>query len=155
MPAEMTVVPESGAERACRIRIENRAIAVREGLKELFDDPLLHGLTVAEQGQAEIVLAEVLNNIVEHAYAQFPGETEVLVAREDGALCFHITDCGLPYPGAAMPKGDLPALDALHDMPEGGFGWYLIRRLTSGLTYRRDAGQNRLCFRIATPDPLD
>lgn len=155
MPAKMAAFPEKGADTTCRIRIENRALAVRNGLKHLFDDPLLRDLPPEEQGQAEIILAEILNNIVEHAYAHYPGETEVTVQRKGDSLCFDVTDNGLPLPKAALVKGDLPGIGAQHDLPEGGFGWYLIRKLATNLTYCRDAGENRLSFRIAAHDPND
>ena len=36
--------------------------------------------------------------------------------------------------------------DAPQDLPEGGFGWFLIRSLTRDLTYLREDGYNMLCF---------
>ena len=83
----------------------------------------------------ELVLAEIMNNIVEHAYA--------------GA------DSGDMTLGRAMPGGKLPCprrydLDAMRmdDLPEGGFGWGLIHDLTQGLSYRRVAEENHVRFRI-------
>jgi serine/threonine-protein kinase RsbW len=37
------------------------------------------------------------------------------------------------------------------DLPEGGFGWFLIRELTKDLQYVRHEDQNRLTFSI----PID
>ena len=41
------------------------------------------------------------------------------------------------------------------DLPEGGFGWGLIRALSSGLSYRRMSERNRLAFRIPLPGAPD
>ena len=104
-------------------------------------------------GRAEIVLAEVLNNVVEHAYADLGhGGVEVEVDRTHDALIVRVRDDGRPMPGGAIPAGDAHDLDvADDDLPEGGFGWYLIRELTVGLTYRRIGDRNELTFRL----PLD
>ena len=96
----------------------------------------------------ELVLAEVLNNIAEHAYADAPGHvavTVVLVA--DGIAC-EVVDEGAAMPGGALPEGNLPE----EHLPEGGFGWHLIRSLTRDVAYRRQRGTNRLTFHIPLTD---
>jgi serine/threonine-protein kinase RsbW len=100
----------------------------------------------------ELVLAEVLNNIVEHA---FVGQTDGwigidLTAAESGLTCC-IRDNGRAMPGEVLPKGDLPDISVgSSEMPEGGFGWHLIRSLTSELTYRRSADGNALRFTVSS-----
>ena len=37
---------------------------------------------------------------------------------------------------------------AVEELPEGGFGWDLIRQLTTGLAYARVEGRNELTFRM-------
>jgi serine/threonine-protein kinase RsbW len=125
--------------------------SVRDGLIRMMASPSLSGVGEDLRATAEIVLAEVLNNVVEHAYAQGPGDIELsLDCRDDGvAVC--ITDSGLPMPGGALPEGRPQVLGAIPDLPEGGFGWFLIRSMTRDLTYRREGGRNRLCF-IIPPD---
>ena len=53
-------------------------------------------------------------------------------------------------PGAKCPRAWPHDLEALgeQDLPEGGFGWFLIRELTHDLTYRRDGSRNHLSFRM-------
>jgi serine/threonine-protein kinase RsbW len=53
-------------------------------------------------------------------------------------------------PGLCLPAGKFQPLDDLADLPEGGFGWYLIRSLTEELSYRRSNGINRLSFQLCT-----
>ncbi len=53
-------------------------------------------------------------------------------------------------PGGQPPAGHLPRVAApppgggVGDLPEGGFGWSLIRTLTTDLSYSRQAGRNEL-----------
>jgi serine/threonine-protein kinase RsbW len=119
--------------------------AIRDGLQTLFALDLLAPLTEESRGAAEIVLAEVLNNVVEHAYAEFPGKIEIWVTRRENFLFIRIVDDGLPMPGGDLPGGKMVRID---DLPEGGFGWYLIRNLSHELTYQRDGKRNILGFCI-------
>lgn len=99
----------------------------------------------------EIVLAEALNNVVEHAYAESGrGLVELEVDRAPAGLAFRIRDEGLEMPGGAVPPGAAHDLDVTaRDLPEGGFGWFLIHELTEDLAYRRVGNRNELTFRIA------
>ena len=42
----------------------------------------------------------------------------------------------------------------IHDMPEGGFGWLIIRQLAHDVRYARHEGVNQLSFRIAVGKAL-
>ena len=103
----------------------------------------------------ELVLAEVLNNIVEHAYCDTGhGDIALEAAVHGNTIWCHLTDRGRAMPGGKLPPArryDLDALDIL-DLPEGGFGWGLIRDLTSSLSYARCGAQNRLSFSIDLED---
>ena len=140
-----TALPVDPATTA-RIVINSDMMAVRDGLHHLFTCDLLAGLTEESRGTAEIVLAEALNNVVEHAYARYPGKIEVVMRRRDPELLFDIRDDGLPMPGAEPPLGRLREVLEIDDLPEGGFGWFLIRSLAHGLAYRRLNDRNLLSF---------
>ncbi len=135
-------------ERVTRMIIRSDPVAVRDALQTLFDTLLLRSLTADDRGTAELVLAEALNNIVEHAYAAAPGVIEVTLHLTRSELTCHIVDTGAPMPGEALPVGNLPSLGAFDDLPEGGFGWSLIRTLSRDLDYRRENGRNLLSFRL-------
>lgn len=126
------------------------AVAVRNGLKTLVTSPPLSCLAEDERGTAEVVLAEALNNIVEHAYAATSGVIEVRLATLSVGIACQITDSGAAMPGSVLPAGVLPdmANRSLEDLAEGGFGWFLIRSLTTDLCYRRDGPMNRLSFTL-------
>jgi serine/threonine-protein kinase RsbW len=101
-------------------------------------------------GMAETVLAEVLNNVVEHAYRHGGnGPIELRLDRNGNRLQVDVRDYGAPMPDGTPPGGALPVNDGLDDdPPEGGFGWFLIRALARDLSYARENGQNRLCFYV-------
>jgi len=99
---------------------------------------------------AEIVLAEVMNNVVEHAYKMDPdGEIYLSLVQVDGRLQCKSIDFGHPMPDLSLPIGKENDLNCdLQDLPEGGFGWFLIRNLTDNLTYFRENESNMLTFLI-------
>ncbi|RAP43071.1 hypothetical protein BYZ73_02530 [Rhodovulum viride] len=130
--------------------IEATPLGVRAALKEMrarFGSAITADGTL---GMAETVLAEVLNNIVEHAYARDrDGPIELRLAREGVWLQVDVRDYGLPMPGESLPDGRMPGPDVLaDDVPEGGFGWFLIRAFARNLDYTRKANQNRLTFSV-------
>lgn len=108
------------------------------------------GVNEDQRGVAEIVLAEALNNVVEHAYAERgPGIVEMEIWRQGDALAICIQDDGVPMPDGALPAGTHHDLSVeVQDLPEGGFGWAIIRDLTENLIYERDGSRNRLRFEI-------
>ncbi|MDP1578473.1 MAG: ATP-binding protein, partial [Cypionkella sp.] len=78
------------------------------------------------------------------------GEIEIsLQLRRNELLCM-ISDTGAPMPGGQLPAGVLAPLGDFADLPEGGFGWHLIRSLSKDLSYRREGGRNLLSFRLDT-----
>ncbi len=105
-------------------------------------------------GNIELALAEVLNNIVEHAYGvSGPGAiTVVLSVGPDRIIC-EVRDQGKPMPDLRSPSAFAPSgATARTSLPEGGFGRSLIHALTLRLLYVRDGAVNRLIldFEIGT-----
>ena len=136
--------------RVVRLVFDSDPMAVRTALRMLFEGRPLHRLSEDDRGTAEIVLSEALNNIVEHAYAVHRGKIEVSVRVAQGALICTVIDQGLPMPGECLPEGRLPEVRGVEELPEGGFGWHLIRTLSRDLAYRRIDGRNELRFRLIT-----
>lgn len=144
---EMPIGPE---RHGLHLVITSDPLAVRAGLVRLMASPSLYNLNDAARGTAEIVLAEVLNNIVEHAYADMSGEIHITLCTQADGVVVAIRDQGHPFPQETLPQGALPQTYASHDLPEGGFGWFLIRSLVQNLTYRRDTTSNHLSFVLPT-----
>jgi serine/threonine-protein kinase RsbW len=126
--------------------LEGTAEAVSSGLQEMFAYNILARLSEDSRGTVEILLAEVLNNVVEHAYSTYPGQIQVSITPGDGYLFLRLVDQGLPMPGGDAPGGKLSALGEFQNLPEGGFGWFLIRSLSRDLTYARDGSDNVVSF---------
>lgn len=127
-------------------------MSVRHGLQSLFALAPLICLSEDCRGTAEIVMAEALNNIVEHAYADSQdgaGEIEISVGLDSDGLECCIADRGRAMPNLQLPAGAPHLLTDDSDLPEGGFGWFLIRSLVQDLQYSRQDNQNQLRFRVA------
>lgn len=133
-----------------QVTIPGDPLAVREGLKALFETVVLRNLPEDGRGTAEIVLAEALNNIVEHAYAHHAGDIEISLHLRPNELICRIIDTGQPMPDDQLPEGKLAGFTPDGELPEGGFGWFLIRSLSQDLHYRREGGRNLLSFRLET-----
>ncbi|MCA8868664.1 MAG: ATP-binding protein [Rhodobacteraceae bacterium] len=99
---------------------------------------------------AELVLAEVLNNIAKHAFAGGPsGIVRLTLCLQGRWLIFTVIDHGRPLPGQKLPRGAEPRIGPEREqLPEGGFGWFLIRHLSDNLCYRRQGNMNLLELRI-------
>lgn len=123
---------------------------VRKALKQLACALEELGIGADVIGSAEVVLGEVLNNIVEHAYgSSAQGRIVMTLTLRVADLRFLVVDEGRALPMKELPHGILPRLDGpLEGLPEGGFGWYLVRKLATDLTYQRKAGHNELGFSI-------
>ena len=130
--------------------------AVRDALDAITTALAGRGLRPGVRGTIELVVAESLNNVVEHAYGD--SETGDIVLRMTllpGAVEVMIEDRGRRLPGNALPDPDPHDLDVTRaNLPEGGFGWCMIRSLTSRLVYTRKDGCNQLLLRFDL-DQLD
>ena len=131
-----------------RMVIPATTLDVSKALGSLFDEPESQKVPPFVRDNAQIVLAEVLNNIVEHSYAQSEGEIDLTVIVSDAGLRCTVLDRGLPMPQEKLPDAHNPMEDDPIDLPEGGFGWFLIRTLSKELGYLREGGCNRLSFWI-------
>lgn len=146
-------MPDDHSCATTHVVIPSDPLAVREALCALFDRLMVGPIEDDTRDTAQIVLAEALNNIVEHAYAQCPGEIEVTLEITAKGLKCSIVDHGCPMPHSALPEGQAGIADRvaepdMGDLPEGGFGWHLIRTLSQDLSYRRIGAENLLSFTI-------
>lgn len=87
--------------------------------------------------QLNLALAEGFTNAVRHAHADLPGSTpidiECLLQPERIEIC--IFDQGGPFDPNSLSE---PQPGSLR---EGGYGWFLLRRLADQVTYDRAAFQ--------------
>lgn len=103
-------------------------------------------------GDVQIALAEAINNVVEHAYAgTTAGDVRIRCNLHSDRLWVRICDAGTPYPEGQLPEGKPADISGpIDELPEGGFGWLLIRALTSDIQYQYADGNNELslCFEM-------
>jgi len=126
----------------------------RSGICSVVEQLRVMGLPEAHANDVQIVLAEAVNNVVEHAYASaLPGDVRIRCNLNKKQLWINIHDDGGPLPEGKLPAGNPIDLSVpTEELPEGGFGWFLIRELTSEIQYIRKDGNNQLslCFEIST-----
>lgn len=146
----MPRVPDQTAGTAeLRLVFGADPFAIRRSLSRMIASPPLSGLGAESRAVAELVLAESLNNVAEHAYDEAGGTVEVTLRQDAGGVLCQIVDFGRSMPNGRLPEGKLPpSAVQLRDLPEGGFGWHLIRSLCADLSYTRSKGRNRLTFLI-------
>ncbi len=134
------------------VSVESSETAVRTALTELLKGLAPLKLNVDDAGTVELVMAEALNNIVEHAYpaGDPPGPIKVSCMHAADGLHVLVVDQGRTMPDGEIPKGATVDLNVdFLDMPEGGFGWFLIKDLADEIRYERVDWENRLMFRLA------
>lgn len=125
---------------------------VRSGLRQVMDHLKPLALGMDDAGKVEIILAEALNNIVEHALEPHGEDTEIWVRcthARDG-LHLLVIDKGRPMPNCAPPGINQPDVDvAVDNLPEGGFGWFMIHTLAQDVSYSRINDANHLYLRVS------
>lgn len=146
---ELTPPPRTG-RRAVSLTFPANTDAVRDVLHELDQALASHQLDEDARGSTEIVLAELLNNVVEHAYGDTSrGQIALSVDIIGKELVATVADRGRPLPNHQIPAKHAADLDvAREDLPEGGYGWFLIHELVEDLQYSRVDTLNLTRFTI-------
>ncbi len=123
---------------------------VREGVKAVTEVIRQRNASDEDLTSIELALAEILNNVVEHAYEDSGlGEMEIKIDIDGPDVFFRILDWGEPMPKGRLPLGNpadvsRPAVE----QEEGGYGLFMIRQLARKLRYTRLGDQNEISFRI-------
>lgn len=127
--------------------------AIRLTLGQARDSLLARHLNAEEWGRLETVLAEALNNIVEHACRDLDDRRIALSIRVTShRIIAQLRDDGHPLPESHLPEGVCPTLTGMpEDLPEGGFGWFLIRTLCDRVAYARVDDTNCLTLYLSRP----
>lgn len=134
--------------RAKPMTVRNMLVEIRDRFGSVVSADTL--------GRLELVLAEVLNNVTEHGGGNDEASdndgpsVHLCIVRHDAGLACAITDDGISLPDECLLPRTLPDGEGF-DLPEGGFGWYLIQDLTQALCYYREEKRNFLAFSIPSP----
>lgn len=142
--------PDS-ARSGFTLRVLARNRSIRDALAEVRARLASIPLTEEELATVEVVLAEVMNNIAEHAYAwRRDGEMILILRLSPEGLNISVSDEGVPMPDLTAPFGEgLDPTAPLTELPEGGFGWLIIRQLARDVRYTRQDGVNHLSFCVS------
>ncbi|MAM25408.1 MAG: serine/threonine protein kinase [Rhodobacteraceae bacterium] len=134
------------ARLALCARMRGEAQQIRPTLARLLGGLSPLSLSAEDRDAVEIVLAEALNNIVEHAYcaARVACPIDIMCRHGERALDIRITDGGRPMPDDCPP----PRTEPTPIPQENGFGWMLIHTLTDDVSYCRRRGKNHLAMRL-------
>jgi serine/threonine-protein kinase RsbW len=146
----MATARSAESPRGFTLRVLARNRSIRDSLAEVRLRLAKLPLGEEELATVEVVLAEVMNNIAEHAYAwRRDGEMLLVLRHTPEGLRISVSDEGMAMPDLAIPVGKgLDPAAPLSEVAEGGFGWLIIRQLARELSYTRQDGVNHLSFRI-------
>lgn len=109
--------------------------------KWLVQTGIPHGKII----DVQIVIAEALNNVIEHGFPfERSGHVSIDIDVKNNVIVAKICDNGKEFTPPETKETPLQGEVDLEDLPEGGFGWLLIREITTSFTFRRVAHENRL-----------
>ena len=97
---------------------------------------------------------EAFTNIIRHAYGgrtSMPIWVEATV--DKSGLYVELTDDGVPFNPTAFPPLDWE--ETLTELPEGGYGIFLVSQIASSVNYHRDDNQNHLLLEFSLTQPTD
>ncbi|MEM6896142.1 MAG: ATP-binding protein, partial [Pseudomonadota bacterium] len=88
------------ADATISIRCLSDTFEVRSSLQALMEDMEGRDYLPEERGTVELVLAEVLNNVAEHAYEEKgDGKIALDMRYQPGGISIALKDYGKPMPG--------------------------------------------------------
>ncbi|MEM7018596.1 MAG: ATP-binding protein [Pseudomonadota bacterium] len=110
----------------------------------------LCSLTPLDQKAIEDInlsLVEGVNNVIEHSYAYRPGEAvQVNVSLQPDRVIIDIVDTGAGLENGVLPQIQLNTFDPqdTQNLPEGGWGLFIMSNGMDELQYSRVDGTNTL-----------
>jgi len=109
--------------------------AVGSALQGWFGTTAINTATTADFCQ---IIGELVNNAIEHGNCRVIEAT--LQLHKEKALFTLVTDGS--YFDTATSEAIMPEVDAAGDLPDGGFGLAIIRKLVDSLRYEYRDGKN-------------
>ncbi len=147
------------ADRTCphtkefEVSLAGTAHAVRDALAACRAQFSLMRVHPQKLDEIELVMAEILNNIVEHALAGKPTTESIHISCRisGGFVSIVFNDPGTPYADKDLPCPEPRSAGAqARGLPEGGFGWGLIHLLAKDISYVRANHRNLLTIVMDT-----
>jgi sigma-B regulation protein RsbU (phosphoserine phosphatase) len=131
------------------IRLANRHSELDRFNEALSEFSARHGLSAKVTHDLLLALEEILTNVISYGFRdEREHEISVRLRAEPGEVSVEVEDDGHPFNPLEAPEADttLP----LEERQIGGLGIFLVRKLVSGVEYRRQGDRNLLAFRKRT-----
>lgn len=134
-----------------KLRFQSGHFSTRQALLRLMNELKCLNLSHATCVNIELVLAEIFNNIVRHAYSTDQvGPIFVCGTYFGNEIYFKVEDFGCEMTDTSSMAIKEPKLPRLNDSPaEGGFGWFLISQIADRYRYWRESDKN--CIEVFMP----
>ena len=110
-----------------------------------------HNVPPAADYLANLAIEELVTNCIKYGYddsAQHVIEIELELSA--GEMILTVTDDGHPFNPLELPAPNTSA--PVEDLPIGGLGIHLLRRMSDHMDYARTDGKNRLTLRKSLTD---
>ena len=118
------------------VKINPNPDCVRKSIVEIARWLEDHNVAQSDIGDVEIVLAEALNNIVEHSGMKTPETINLVVEPLSDHILCRMQDSGIPSRNLIQFRQANPLYSAeAMDLPEGGFGISLIQAIATNIEY--------------------
>ena len=101
------------------------------------------GLNERHAQDLHLIVEEAVVNVVNYSGAT---TMELNAWQENGCLYVSVTDDGIPFDPTQYPSPDLTMPGEQRQI--GGLGIHYIRKMSDGMTYRREDGRNILTILI-------
>jgi serine/threonine-protein kinase RsbW len=110
---------------------------------------LLTPLSAVEVNGVRQAVKEALNNVIIHSYqGQYNCLIELIVSLQDDDLVISIKDTGIGMDSKLLEMDRSAVVDIdpsnIEQIPNGGWGLYLIKELMDSISYRTEAGIHTL-----------
>ncbi|MCB2205995.1 ATP-binding protein [bacterium] len=128
-------------EARIALTIRNNLPSIEEVKSAVADFAAAHGIPVALRDNLRVVLDELINNIIRHAYTDSDEhQIDVEVALRNRQLTATLRDDGIPFDPFTyqVPDTDLP----LEQREVGGLGIHLVRQMMDAVSYTRSDSRN-------------
>jgi anti-sigma regulatory factor (Ser/Thr protein kinase) len=128
------------------IKIANRhseLVPLNQGLTEVWQR---HGLNAKVVRDLNLAIEEIVTNIISHAFSD--NREHIIRVRldvEPAEVRVEVEDDGRPFNPLEAPDADTTS--PLEERPIGALGIHLVRKLTDGLDYKRQADKNLLTLK--------
>jgi serine/threonine-protein kinase RsbW len=118
---------------------------VSDLLNEVSDWLVRVGVTKEKITNIQIALAEALNNVVEHGFVKDgDGTVDIKITVFAEKTVVQVIDNGKEFSPPKIPEPPLLDQNDFDNLPEGGFGWFLINETTSSFELYRASNKNHL-----------